>query len=265
MDALLLCLHLAAWLALGLGLGLVRCRPLAICLLGAAAVAGFAHFALDAGERTLTTVHTFAGFQGADQEVSMVPFPTGTVTAPAWQWPLAYAGFAIVWMLVLWWLGRRDVRRALGLPLAFAWSATACWLGMQACAAPALLVQPVGLDRFLWPAGLAAALVAAAHARSFASLFVQVGCAVMLGRLPAAVFSKIASDQRIGTVLDISSVRDIVNPMTQMQFDPPLQSGSSQQQFWLIWLEHVIFFPAVYAMSLFGIAFGVWMFRRHPQ
>lgn len=264
MDVLLLLLHLAAWLALAFGLALVRARPLAIGLLGAAAVAGVAHGLLGPDDRTLTTVHTYAGFQGIDQEISMVPFPTGTVTAPGWQWPLPFAGFAALWILVLWWLGRRELARALGLPLLFAWTATAAWLGMQACAAPAALVQPVGLDRFLWPAGLAAALVAAATARTFGALFVQVGVAVMLSRMPAAAFSKLASDQQLGTVLDISSVRDIVNPMTQMQFDPPLVAGSSQQQFWLIWLEHVIFFPAVYAMSLFGIAIGVWLFRRHP-
>jgi hypothetical protein len=58
-------------------------------------------------------------------------------------------------------------------------------------------------------------------------------------------------------------VRDIVNPMTQLQFDPRLQPGSAEQQFWLIWLEHVIVFPALYLLSLTGIAFGVWMFHRH--
>jgi hypothetical protein len=53
--------------------------------------------------------------------------------------------------------------------------------------------------------------------------------------------------------------------MTQMQFEPRLVAGSSEQQFWLIWLEHVIFFPAVYLMSLFGIAFGLWLYHRHEN
>ena len=100
-------------------------------------------------------------------------------------------------------------------------------------------------------------------ARSLLSLFVLVGGGVTLARLPAALFSKYSSDAHLGGVLDVSSVRDIVNPMTQMQFEPPLAAGSGQQQFWLIWLEHVIFFPAVYAMSLFGIAFALWMFHKH--
>ena len=263
MHALILCLHLAAWLALAFALVLVRARPLAIALLGVAAVAGVGVALTGDSTRTLTTVHTYAGFEGSSLEVSMAPFPTGTVTAPGWQWPLPFAAFAVVWMLVLWRLGRREVRSALVLPLLFAWSAMAAWLGMQWCAAPAGLVQPVGLDRFLWPAGLAAALIAARRAQRFAGLLVTVAAVTMLARLPAAVFSKYAGDAQLGTVLDISRVRDIVNPMTQLQFDPPLQSGSSQQQFWLIWLEHVIFFPAVYLMSLFGIAFGAWMFHRH--
>ena len=59
------------------------------------------------------------------------------------------------------------------------------------------------------------------------------------------------------------SARDIVNPMTQMQFDPRLEVGSPEQEFWLIWLEHIIFFPAVYLMSLFGIGFGVYMWHKH--
>lgn len=263
MDILLLLLHLAAWLALALALPIVRIRPLAIGLLGAAALAGFVHAGFDEAERSLTTVHTYAGFQGADQEVSMMPHPTGTVTAPSWQWPLPFAGFAAAWGLVLWTLGRRVPKNAMLLPLLFAWSATACWLAMQHFAAPAILVQPVGLDRFLWPAGLAAAVLAAHSARTLMALFVTIGGSVMLARLPAALFSKYASDAQLGTVLDISKVIDIVNPMNQVQFEPKLVAGSGQQQFLLIWLEHVIFFPAVYVMSLFGIAFGAFMFHRH--
>ena len=32
----------------------------------------------------------------------------------------------------------------------------------------------------------------------------------------------------------------------------------------MIWLEHVIFYPGVYALSLLGIAFGAYMFHRQP-
>lgn len=263
MDVLLLLLHLAAFVTLALALPLPRVRPVASGTLALAALAGVAAGALAPEPRTLTTVHTYAGFAGSDQEVSMVAFPTGQRTAAGWQWPLPFAGFAALWLLVLRRLGQHPPAHALLLPLLYAWSATAAWLGMQWLAAPALLVQPVGLDRFLWPAGLAAALLVAARATAFLPLFVQVGTAVLAARLPAALFSKLASDRGWGTVLDVSSVRDIVNPMTQMQFDPRLEPGSGAQQFWLIWLEHVIFFPAVYALSLLGIAFGAWMFHRH--
>lgn len=264
MDALLTCLHLAAYLATALGLAVPRWRRVAIAALLAAAAAGLAT-SLGAGERTLTTVHTYAGFEGMQQEVSMVSFPTGTVTAPGWQWAACFGVFALAWAATLGLLRDRPLRSPLVAPLLFAWSATATWLAMQASAAPAAVVQPVGLDRFLWPAGLACSLLVCRRAKTFGGLFLQMGLAVSLARLPAALFSKFASDGQLGTTLDVSSVRDIVNPMTQMQFDPRLQPGSPEQQFWLIWLEHVLFFPAVHMMSLFGIAFGLWLYYRHEN
>lgn len=264
MDALLTCLHLAAYLATALALAVPRWRRVAIAALLAAAAVGLAT-SLGGGERSLTTVHTYAGFEGMQQEVSMVSFPTGTVSAPAWQWAACFAAFAAAWAAALWTLRDRPLRSPLVAPLLFAWSATATWLFMQATAAPAAVVQPIGLDRFLWPAGLACSLLVCRRAKTFGGLFLQMGLAVSLARLPAALFSKFASDGRLGTTLDVSSVRDIVNPMTQMQFDPRLQPGSPEQQFWLIWLEHVLFFPAVHMMSLFGIAFGLWLYYRHEN
>ena len=77
------------------------------------------------------------------------------------------------------------------------------------------------------------------------------------------MFSRYASDAQLGTSLDVHLVRDIVNPTTHTQFVPRLTPGSSEQYFWLIWLEHAIFFPAIYFMSLFGIAFGAHMFHKH--
>ena len=263
MDLLLALLHLAAFVGLGFALALPRARLPGMVLLGAAAVATGGAAFTGPTTRSLTTMHTYAGFEGDAQEVSMVYFSTGTVEAPGWQWALPFLAFAVVWILVLRALDRRPLGNPLVLPLSFAWSATAVWIGMQVLAAPADTVQPLGLDRFLFPAGLAGALVAARTIRKISRLFVTISGSVIAARLPAALFSKYASDTRSGTCLDISTVRDIVNPMTQMQFDPRLEAGSGQQEFWLVWLEHVIFFPAVYAMSLLGIAFGAWMFHRH--
>ena len=56
---------------------------------------------------------------------------------------------------------------------------------------------------------------------------------------------------------------DIVNPLNHMQFEPRLEAGSTAQQFWLIWAEHLIAYPAFYLMSYVGIGFCVHMFVRH--
>ena len=262
MDLTIALLHVSAWLLLAAALVLPKLRRVAIS--GLTVVAGVTLIAgTGEGERTLKTVHTYAGYEGNAMEVSMVSFPTGTVTAAAGQWSIPYAGFALFWILALWALGRRELKNPWGLPLLLAWTSFLTWLGMQYLAAPALVVQPVGLDRFLWPAGLALSLVAAKRARSLVTLFVMVSSGILLGRLPVAVFSKLASDGRWGSVLDVHLVRDIVNPMTQQPFEPRLAVDSGAQQFWLIWLEHVIFFPGVYALSLLGIAFGAHMFHKH--
>jgi hypothetical protein len=260
MDLTIALLHLSAWLTLAFALTLPRFRRVAISVLTVVAGLTLMHGVGD-GERTLETVHTFAGYEGADMEVSMVSFPTGTITADAGLWAIPYAGFAMLWILILWAIRKRPVKNPWGLPLLLAWSSFAAWLGMQYLAAPAIVVQPVGLDRFLWPAGLALCLVAAKHARSMAMLFVMVSSGILLGRLPAALFSKYASDNHLKGVLDIHLVQDIAYPGTDQV--ARLEIGSSNQQFWLIWLEHVIFYPGVYAMSLLGIAFGVYMFHKH--
>ncbi len=262
MDLTIALLHITAWLVLAFALVVPAIRRVSITYLAVVAALTLVHGVGD-GERTLETVHTYAGYEGAEMEVSMVSFPTGTVSAAAGLWAAPFAGLALLWILVLWRLGRRALKNPWGWPLLLAWTSFAAWLGMQYLAAPSVVVQPVGLDRFLWPAGLALCLVAARNARSLAMLFVMVSSGILLGRLPAALFSKYASDNRLGSVLDIHSVRDIVNPMTQQPFVPRLAIDSGDQQFWLIWLEHVIFFPGFYAMSLLGIAFGAFLFHKH--
>ncbi|MDO8348987.1 MAG: hypothetical protein Q7T30_02035 [Planctomycetota bacterium] len=255
--------HLAAFVMLGLALPLPKLRRQAMVVLAGAAALGFVHAGLGPAERELTTIHNFAGYEGSSQEVTVVYFPTGTQKAPGWQWPVPFLGFAMLWIAVLRALGERLPRSPWLLPMLFAWSATAAWLGMQYLAAPAATVQPVGLDRFLFPAGLALALLAAKSSKSLVSLLFLVSLTTVGARLPAALFSKAASDLQLGSCLDVSTVRDIVNPMTQMQFEPRLVLGSAQQQFWLIWLEHLIIFPALYLMSLFGIAFGAYLIHKH--
>ncbi len=265
MELLLALLLVLAFLLAALGLALPPWRrPAAISLLAIAALA-LAHGLLGPAERTLVTEHGYAGFEGAALEVSVVAFETSTFTAPGWQWPLPFLAFAALWATVLILLGDRRPANGYVLPILFAWTGIATWLGMQACAAPAAVVQPVGIDRVLWPAGLAMALLVARHASSLASLFLGLSLATVAARLPAALFSKYASDHQLGTSLDISSIRDIVNPLTQLQFNPRLVPGSGEQQFWLIWLEHVIAYPAFYTLSVAGIAFAAYMFHKHGE
>lgn len=263
MEALIACLHGAAFVALAIALAVPRVRKVAMLVLVIAAAAGVVDSVMTGGERTLTTVHTYAGYEGSSFEISMVSFPTGTVSAPGWSWPLPFLAFAGLWILVLRQLGDRLPKNVFVLPLLFAWSATAAWVGMQCLAAPSVVVQPFGLDRFLFPAGLSLAILAGRATKTFPALFVTIGASIIAARLPAALFSKLASDLQLGTSLDISAVRDVVNPMTQMQFNPRIEPGSGQQQFLLIWLEHVIIFPAIYVMSLVGIGFAVFMFDKH--
>jgi hypothetical protein len=265
MDLFIGLAHLFAFLALGIGLAVPRGRPPAQIALAAAALLGVLHAALGPAVRSLTTVHHYAGYEGAALEVAMRGFPTGTFTAPGWQWPLPFLFFAVAWILVLRGLGPRRPRTSLLLPLLFAWTATACWLLQQVLAAPAATVQPAGLDRFLWPAELAFVVLAARCARGLWPLTVMVSCAVVAARLPAALFSKLASELRLGTCLDVSAVVDIVNPMTKQMFDPPLVAGSAVQQFWLIWLEHVIIYPALHSLGMFGIALGLYLWYRHEH
>lgn len=265
MDLLAAILQTACYLLLALGLCVQRLRRPAAAALGAAAVCCLLLGFTGPAERQLVTTHTFVAYEGIDLEPSAVHFPTGTATAPGWAWPLPFAGFAALGIWLLRAVGRRRARNPFVLPLLFAWSATAAWLGMQALAAPAAVVQPFGLDRFLWPAALLLTLqLAAAHER-FLPMLAQLSLGIVAQRLPAALFSKLASDRGLGTGLDVSSVTDIVHPVTHLQFEPRLDAGSTEQQFWLIWAEHVLAYPAFYLMSMAGIAFAAFMIRKHDR
>ena len=265
MDLLISLSHVLAFVTLAFALALPRFRRAGAALLAGIAVLTAASAFSDDSPRSLETVHTYAGFEGSAMEVSMVSFPTGTFTAGPYLWALPFAGFAALWIGILLSLRQRDVKSPWVLPLLFAWTGLVLWLFEQYFAAPAMLVQPIGLDRFLWPAGLALCLVAAKQGKSLIAVLVTIAAGITLGRLPAAFFSEYASHNHLGTCLDIHTIRDIVNPMTQMQFEPRLTIGSGEQEFWLIWLEHVIFYPAVYLMSLFGIGFGTYMFHKHAD
>ncbi len=272
MDLTAALLQFLAFLLLGLGLAEPAVRRYGLAAGGLAALFGLVHGATGPAERTLMPVHHYAGYEGSALEVSMVAFPTMPLdepfAAPGWQWSLPFLGFVLVWGTITVLLGKKTLKSPFLLPMLYAWSAATAWLAMQALAAPSAVVQPVGIDRFLWPAGLALSLLVARQARGILVVIIMVSASMLAIRLPIAMFSKYASDERLGTSLDITAVTEstdaeIVNPMTQMTFDPGLAPGSDDQQFWLIWLEHLIIFPALYTLSLFGIALGVHLWHKH--
>jgi hypothetical protein len=239
-------------------------RPLwrlAVGLLLAAALVTVLHGALGPAERELVCTHTFVAYEGTALEPSAVDFPTDTVRAPGWQWPLPWLGFALLWTAIVFGGRNRTPGNPYLLPMLLGWSAMLAWLCMQKLAAPAAVVQPFGLDRFLWPAGMALAVRLAKVTPKLLPLLLQLALATAALRLPAALFSKVASDRQLGTCLDVSSIVDIVQPITRRQFDPHLVAGSGEQQFWLIWAEHVLVFPAFHLMSFAGVAFAVWLLR----
>jgi len=255
----------ASFLLLAIALPHPRWRRPTAILLGLTAGFCLLMAAFGPAERQLVTTHTFVAYQGIDLEPSPVHFPTGKVTAAGWLWPLPFVAFALLGLL-----GMRRLQRGLPgnpwvLPALFAWSATAAWIGMQLLAAPSAVVQPWGLLRFLWPASLLLTFELARTNTRFLLLLAQLSIGIVVLRVPVALFSKYVSDRELGTGLDVSKVTEIVHPFTRLQFDPPLQPGSTQQQFWLIWGEHVFAYPAFHLLSMAGIAFAVFMMRKHDS
>lgn len=266
MDLLVALLQAAGYLAIVVAVARPPAAAVAAAVLLLAAVVGVGMGVLGPPERELVCRHTYVAYEGQALEPAPVHFPTETVRAAGWLWPLPYAGFALVWSLVLW--RRRHgppPGNAFVLPLALAWTATAIWLGMQKLAAPAAVVQPIGLERCLWPAGLLLTIGLARSGGRFTTVLLSLCLGIVAARLPAALFSKYASDHRLGTGLDVSGIVDVVNPLTRMQFEPRLVSGSAAQQFWLIWAEHVFAYPAFHLLSLGGIACLLLMLQRHAR
>src|SRR5262249_58073450 len=127
---------------------------------------------------------------------------------PGWMggggglWPLPIAAFALAAAAAVRWRRTPPRLPPMVAALVFAWSATASWIAMQFAAAPAPVVQPFGLERFLWPAGLLLTLDLARGSASFLRVFLMLSLGLVAQRLPAALFSKLASDHGCGTRLD---------------------------------------------------------------
>ncbi len=261
MDLLLALVTAAGSIALGLGLCRARwAGPAALVALGAGVVALLAGV-LQPGERTLVVTHTFAAYAPDGFDVVPRHFPVDEVRAPGWQWPLPFLGWTGVWAVVL--LLRRQATGPVHplLPLLLGWTGTAAWLLMQKCAAPALVVQPFGLERFLLPASIALAVAVSLRGERLLAVLFVLSFATIGMRAPAATFSKLASDGHWGTGLDVHTITAFVDPLQRVEVEAA--PGSLLQQGWLIWGQQLFFLPGIYLLSLTGIAFGLFLWRKH--
>ncbi|HLQ37498.1 MAG TPA: hypothetical protein VK348_06840, partial [Planctomycetota bacterium] len=96
----------------------------------------------------------------------------------------------------------------------------------------------------------------------FLPLLLRLCVGIVAMRLPIALLSKLASDRQLGTSLDIHTITVFLVPVTHQEME--VLPGSLEQQQWLVWAPHVLFFPAFYLMSLGGVAFAAFLFHRHP-
>lgn len=264
MDIALAILISAAWILGPMAIAIPKLRSLASLVLLAAAVTALASALLAPGERSLDIVHTFAGFQGHDLEPSAVDFVVDHRQAPALHWAAIFAIYALPWALGLFVLRRRPApANAFLLPMLAAWSGIGAWLLMQIAAAPAAVVQPFGLERILFPAGLSLCILVAQQSPAMLPMLARLSVGVVAMRLPAALISKLCSDGGYGTSLDTHTIVEFLNPLTQQPLSTT--AGSGEQQFWLIWCEHVLVFPALFLLSYTGVGIGVYLFTRHGQ
>ena len=266
LDFLLITAQILGFAGIALAITDPRGRSSMAIVLGVLALAGLvaALLAVLAGfeQRSLTVTATFPAYD----ELIIVPtaFPVDQVTAPAFLWALLIAGYAGAW--ALWARSTRPGQTSgpFTLPLVLAWTGTALLLLLQKSAAPAILVQPAGVDRVLWPATLAAGLILAHRCERVVHLILYLSLFIALGRLPIAIFSMLASKGQWGTTLDISSITLFANPVIQQPIE--VLPGSTEQHLWLIWLQHLVMMPGIYMMSTGGIAFSRYLFLKHaPQ
>lgn len=248
-----------------------RRRPMGY---GLAACAGFFLVAatLDADQRTLDVTNWFPGL--SQHEVSAKEYLVSTETYAGGWWAAALAGFWGVWASWALYTDYVHRRRNAGapdtnpghplvMPLALAWGCVALWVCLQPLAAPEILIQPAGIDRVLLPATFAAAMLVAARAERYLTLFVMLGVFIYLTRVPVALAMSIFSDNEWGTALDVHKVTSFADPMSQrsVRVDP----HDHRQSAWLIYAQQLIILPTLFMMSLGGICFFLFMLRRAPE
>ena len=262
LDFLLVTAQVLGSLGICLAIAQPRARRAAAIGLAVLGLAGLIAALSSGDERSLTVTATFPAYDGL--LIVPTPFPVDEVTAPGRIWGLLTAAFAGCWALWAWARRSGPTPGPFTLPLALAWTSTLLWLALEKSAAPAVLVQPAGLDRGLWPATLAAGLILAERCERSLHLILYLSVFIALGRLPIAILSVLASNNHWGTTLDISSITLFANPMVQQPIE--VTPGSTGQHLWLIWIQHLVMFPGIYMLSIGGIAFAAFLYLKHaPQ
>lgn len=241
-------------------------RKTAFALLGGAAAALIGGL-LTEGPRTLDLVHHYSAYDG--NRIIWKPFPVETVESAPLLWGLVTLGFALPW--AFWFLAtsnRSDEQQpdsplaAIGTPLLLAWSGLALILGWQVTAAPEALVEPVGFDRVLLPASIAAAIRLSYALRKVLPTILWLSLFVTTSRGPLAVFGVLATQNAWGTSMDVRNVDKIASPIDQKAMR--LAEGTWEQLAWVVAGPHLFVFPALYMLSLVGISFGITMWITHP-
>jgi hypothetical protein len=263
MSVALSILHTLALAATALALGHDPFRRHAVRFLAVLGATALVAAALALGsERSLLVTHPFPAFEG--QSIRTKAFPIESVAAPGQWYGLCAAAFCFGWAA---WLGRlvrtrRDVD-PFWAPLVLGWSSTALVLALEKAAAPEGLVAPLAFDRGLLPASSCAAVLLAIRCRSVFLTLSWLSLFVSLSRLPIAVFGTLATRHGWGTSLDVHSMRVFANPF--MQWPVEVQPASFEQLGWLVWAPQLLILPAIYMLSVGGVAFAVSMFVLHPE
>ncbi len=211
--------------------------------------------------RTLDITTTYTAYQG--MQVAPKDFLVDQATAPAWAWGLLCGIFALAWAAWAWRHRESPPSTPFGAPLALALSGCALIFLLEKAAAPIGLVSPfaLGQDKALLPATLAAAVLLTRQRPRVLEVILGLSLFVATTRMALALFATLASQGAWGTHVDVSTIEFVAVGTQPVEFEP----GSLKQWWWLIAVPDLVVFPAIYMMSVGGIAFAVMMAAKQRQ
>ena len=238
-------------------------RPVAVSL-ALAALLGLVLAVAAGGETaTLTVTHAFLAFSG--QELAPKDFIVAEASAPGWQWPVLVAVFAASWSLWAW-LRPAPPGRPVLTAVAFAWSGSACLLGLQLLAAPEVLAMGLALpsvppfEIVLLPAMLAASIGLGRAGTGIPTYVLTLSLVIALAHLPLAIFGTLATRMELGTYLDVHAIDFVAHPILRTPAE--LEAGSTEQLTLLVWLPQLLMWPALTMLSAGGAGFCALMLQR---